>query len=262
MFEDEPVFDDEPAVRDEFPAPPAPLPDAAVRPAQVLSPRPDPPAERTERADAARGPRLRVTLAGPPSAAAGTDVRLLVTVANEGGAPAEAVTITCPLPAGLRHPRGSGVRCVLGDLAPGETRTATLVARVTAAAGSVTPTAEVTARGGLIAQIDAAVRIDGPRPAPRPDRRRPAAGLHADVPVAGGPERPPGTRNRAATARESSPYGRESRETTPGGRRSDGRNAAHCRGRLRRPRVMVEERERRRRFGRVRRRPAESARRG
>ena len=102
-----------------------------------------------------------MTLAGPPAAAAGGDVRLIVTVTNEGAAAAEAVTVTCPIPAGLRHPRGTVVRCVLGEMAPGETRTATLVARVTAAGGSVRPTAEVTARGGLIAELAADVRVGG-----------------------------------------------------------------------------------------------------
>ena len=180
-FEEEPPFGGEPAFggepdfggdADDFPAPPttppAPLPDAAVRPAQVLTPRPeepaDPPAGPTATGDADRGPRLRVTLAGPPSAAAGGDVRLIVTVANEGAAAAEAVTVTCPMPAGLRHPRGSVVRCVLGEIAPGETRTATLIARVTAAGGSVTPTAEVTARGGLSAELAAPVRVGGETP--------------------------------------------------------------------------------------------------
>ena len=111
---DEPGFGGEP---DDVPAPPAPLPDAAVRPAQVLTPRPDPAPPAPAGAESG-SPRLRVTLAGPARAAAGADVRLLVTVANNGTAPAEAVTVTCPIPPGLRHPRGSLVRCVLGDLAP------------------------------------------------------------------------------------------------------------------------------------------------
>ena len=157
-----PFGDDEP---EPFPAspvadppPPRPLPDDAVRPAQILTPRdPEPPAPRRSAADA---PRLRVTLAGPPSASRGSDVRLIVTVTNDGAGPAEAVTISCAVPAGLTHPRGRTVRCVLGTVAPGETRTATLIARVNGAAGpSLTPTAEVTARGGHAAEVRSPLRV-------------------------------------------------------------------------------------------------------
>ena len=154
-------FDDADDLPAENPPPPPPLPDAAVRPAQILTPRPDPPAPpRSERTPAAAGPRLRVTLAGPDAARRGEDVRLLVTVTNEGAAPAEAVTVSCTIPPGLTHPRGAVVRSVLGEVAPGETRTATLIARVNdAAGGDLAPTLEVTARGGLNATVSSPVRV-------------------------------------------------------------------------------------------------------
>ena len=150
---------------------PEPLRDDGVRPAQILTPelldepeptvREPPPAEPTaeEPADEPIGedasgaaPRLRVTLAGPREVRAGEDVRMIVTVANEGRGPAEAVTIACPVPTGLRHPGGRLVRCVLGELAPGEVRTASFIARAVST-GPARPELTVTARGGLIAAV-------------------------------------------------------------------------------------------------------------
>ena len=131
------------------PPPPRPLPDSAVRPAQIL----------TSDDDADGEPRLRVTVAGPRSARVGQDVRLIVRVENQGGAAAEAVTVSCPVPPGLRHPRGRTVRCVMGELGPGEVRTATFIARVTGGGMEIRPSLTVTARGGLVAEVAAPLSV-------------------------------------------------------------------------------------------------------
>ena len=187
---EEPDLSDEPAPRGWEPErdwEPEPLRDDGVRPAQILTPEPpdepeppveeppveeppveEPPVEEpvveepvvAEPADeepladenSGAAPRLRVTLAGPREVRSGEDVRMIVTVANEGRGPAEAVTIACPVPAGLRHPGGRLVRCVLGELAPGEVRTASFIARAVST-GPARPELTVTARGGLIAAV-------------------------------------------------------------------------------------------------------------
>ena len=148
---DPPTYDYEEETEPDFaPPPPRPLPDSAVRPAQILTSDDD---------DADGEPRLRVTVAGPRSARVGQDVRLIVRVENQGDGVAEAVTVSCPVPPGLRHPRGRTVRCPLGELGPGEVRTATFIARVTGGGTEIRPSLTVTARGGLVAKVAAPLSV-------------------------------------------------------------------------------------------------------
>ncbi|NNJ27760.1 hypothetical protein [Alienimonas chondri] len=185
-FPDEPSLIDEPepAWDPEIDWEPRPLPDPEVMPTQMIAPEqiepeldPDPvfetdpvmepeldfdsepimdPEPLDEEPTAA--PRLRITLAGPRGVRAGDDVRFVVTVSNEGSGAAEAVTIACPVPERLRHPGGKRVRCLLGELSPGEVRTASFIARAVAP-GSARPELTVTARGGLIAAVTSPLTV-------------------------------------------------------------------------------------------------------
>lgn len=142
---------------------PQPAPTATPDPVEQF----DPPSERIREQNPeppVAAPRLRVTLAGPQGVRAGQDVRLTVTVTNEGRGPAEAVTIACPVPAGLRHPEGKLVRCMLGELSPGEVRTASFIARAVTP-GPAGPELTVTARGGLVAAVTTPLTV---RPASCP----------------------------------------------------------------------------------------------
>ncbi|QDT16447.1 hypothetical protein [Alienimonas californiensis] len=171
-FEEEPLDEPLAAEPEPFEEPawePQPLPDPAVRPAQILRPELDeedeapaletePPPEPTPTEEPAAAPRLRVVLAGPRGVRAGEDVRLTVTVTNEGSGPAEAVTIACPVPERLRHPRGKVVQCLLGEMEPGEVRTASFIARAVDP-GSARPELTVTADGGLRAAVTSPLTV-------------------------------------------------------------------------------------------------------
>jgi len=96
--------------------------------------------QATYQANAATGgvvavqrPSLDLSVTGQDATPPGEPTSLLITVANNGNAPAENVTLQTLLPPGLSHPSGNDLETAVGTLRPGETRLVTLMVTPTRA---------------------------------------------------------------------------------------------------------------------------------
>jgi uncharacterized repeat protein (TIGR01451 family) len=100
-------------------------------------------------------PALSVDMNGPSEMAMGEEGAYHFTIRNDGDGEARDVVIVTMLPEGLAHPGGHELEYAVGDIAPGEVKTADLVLTA-AAAGSVSPVAQVTIAGQVQdeAQLD------------------------------------------------------------------------------------------------------------
>jgi uncharacterized repeat protein (TIGR01451 family) len=106
-----------------------------------------------------REPKLVVKAQAPEKVLVGDNTTILLTVTNPGDGPAEKVKIKATLSEGLEHPRGQAVEFDnIGDLAPGESKTCTLLC-TTKAGGEQKCEAVAEAEGGLRAQDAAAVLV-------------------------------------------------------------------------------------------------------
>jgi uncharacterized repeat protein (TIGR01451 family) len=74
-----------------------------------------------------REPRIVLKVAAPEKVMLGETAALNLTVLNPGDGPAEHVKIKATLPEGLEHPQGRALELELGEIPPGENRSAQLV---------------------------------------------------------------------------------------------------------------------------------------
>lgn len=106
-------------------------------------------------------PRLTLSMAGPQMAQVGESVVFQIQVSNTGTGPANNVVLHDHLPAGLHHDQGSRIDADIGTLAPGQTRSVTLVATATSC-GPQTDEAFVTAEDAAQAGAQALVSVTQP----------------------------------------------------------------------------------------------------
>ena len=136
-------------------------------------------------------PLFAVALTGPETAGRGEAVSFRIEVSNNGPITVRHVVIRDNLPPGLRHPQGDAIEADVGDLAPGQSRTARLDATAVRE-GSFVNEVVATADGGLRTAAHLGVQIrDVSRPpgaAARGAAARRAAAGHAGRDA--GPGRP------------------------------------------------------------------------
>ncbi|MEX2119289.1 MAG: DUF11 domain-containing protein [Pirellulales bacterium] len=148
-------------------------PPAAAGPAAAPAPGP-----------AAPAPVLEARMTGPQRAVIGQEVTFEVVVTNRGATAASGLVIVDRYPPGLRHAqRGNSIERVLGDLAPGASRSVAVTFRV-AEAGRLCNRAEIHSPLGVLARAEACLTAEraaqaDPDEQPRlsvrktgPDRRR------------------------------------------------------------------------------------------
>ena len=113
-------------------------------------------------------PLFAVAVTGPETAGRGDAVSFRIEVSNNGPITVRHVVIRDNLPPGLRHPQGDAIEADVGDLAPGQSRTARLDATAVQA-GSFVNEVVATADGGLRTAAHLGVQVGGAAPAPHPD---------------------------------------------------------------------------------------------
>jgi hypothetical protein len=120
---------------------------------------------------AVQRPSLALHVTGPDSTPPGEAASLVITVANNGSASAEEVTLQTILPPGLSHPGGNDLEKEVGTLKPGETRSVMLIV-TPARAGEFRTRIRATVAGAPAAEGESllsvpafklAVEANGPR---------------------------------------------------------------------------------------------------
>ena len=103
-------------------------------------------------------PELSVDMTGPAEMAMGEEGAYQFTIRNDGDGEARDVVIVAMLPDGLNHPGGRELEYAIGNIAPGEVRTADLVLTA-ASSGAVSPVAQVTIAGQVHDQAELDINL-------------------------------------------------------------------------------------------------------